>query len=116
MSKTIKLVWNVIVYNVNKDKIEVWNVFNHTSFMDDVTKIFNKHKKDKEKFVEELRRSLMYYYWSKCEWEILVTPLFAHKDDEEKKVDVYWQVYNNWDVFIEYTWNSLHKQWFNQEA
>ena len=30
-------------------------------------------------------------------------------DDEEIKVDVAWQIMNNWDVFVDYTWNNRKK-------
>lgn len=107
MNNNISMVWNVIYYNFNHKQVEVHNVFNHYGFYGDVIKYFKKYKRDKTKFVEELRRSLMYYYWSKCEWEVVVAPIFNHPEKDEMKIDVYWQVKNNWDIFVEYTWNEL---------
>lgn len=51
----------------------------------------------------------MYYFWSKCEWEVLISPWVGGNDDEEIKVDVAWQIMNNWDVFVDYTWNNRKK-------
>ena len=42
----------------------------------------------------------MYYFWSKCEWEVLISP-WVGGNDEEIKVDVAWQIMNNWDVFVD---------------
>ena len=80
----------------------------------------------------------MYYFWSKCEWEVVITDWPTHITVEEieelneelsryearwhrkpyslnvglpvqKKVSVYDQVMMNWDIFVEYVWNELSK-------
>lgn len=71
--KPTNLVWNVVVENVNQNRIGVWNIFDHSSFLGDVKKNFKKYKDNKEKFADELRHSLMYYYWSKSEWEVILS-------------------------------------------
>jgi hypothetical protein len=77
----------------------------------------------------------MYYFWSKYEYEVVVTtfPPYitmdeldnlnkereAHKEkygrdyviinvnpDTGAKIDIYAQVMNNWDVFLDYVWSS----------
>ena len=70
----------------------------------------NKKHKTKEAFAEALRRSLMYYFWSKCEWEVLISPWCGSKKNETIKVDVYWQVMNNWDHFLDYVWNAKRRR------
>lgn len=91
MGRRQKLTWNVIYQNSNRDKIELWNIFNHGYFADDVLSAFKKYKNDKEEFFVETKRPSKYYYWSKCEWEVvlsnkngkmIVTPLIEgnHKD------------------------------------
>ena len=52
---------------------------------------------------------VMYYFWAKCEWEVLITPWVGGKGVEDKKVDVCWQIMNNWDVFVDYVWNNRKK-------
>ena len=133
-----KLVWNVYRHDVNKNKIEVFNIFQHGRFMEDVNKNFKKNK-NKEDFIEQLRRDLMYYYWSKCEHEVIITSfptyvttgeidrLNTERDtcrnkynrepvkigvelDTEIKIDIYNQVMNNFEIFAEYVWNSrIHR-------
>ena len=75
----------------------------------------------------------MYYYWAKCEWEVVITSWpphinmdeldrinkqrkseFAKYDrepyclcintDVRKKIDVYSQVMLNFDIFVDYVW------------
>ncbi len=102
------LEWNVIVYDVNQCKMKVFNVFHHGGFRDDVAKHIKKCK-TKEEFAEAVRKSLFYYYGSKCEWEIIISPLFDRKDTAAEKVDVYWQVRNNWERFVDYIWNNKNR-------
>ena len=101
------LTWNVYIEDINKRCIEVHNIFNHSRFVDDLKKARNKFKDDKEGFTEQLRRELMYYYWSKCEWEVIITSWPPPRPDSEfddMKIDVYDQILLNWRVFVDYVW------------
>lgn len=99
----IKMKWNVIVHDINGDRIEVYNVFDHGGLTADIAALVKK-RKNREAFAEELRRSLFYWFGSKCEWEVLVSPWCGSRNEKPLKIDVYWQVMNNWDVFLDYTW------------
>jgi len=99
----IPVVWNVFVFNLNTRKIEIHNVFNHGSFLLYSAKWIKKYKDDREKLEKEIRRELTYYYWSRFEWEIIISN-FSSKVDDEIKVDVYEQVRMNWDIFFDYFW------------
>lgn len=128
------LKWYVYECKFNSNKIKVYNIFDHCSFNADVVKYLKKYK-DKEEFAEKLKGSLMYYFWSKCEWEIILSswPTYISVDElnrlneeseeikekykreprrlnvnleTKQKIDVYSQVMNNWDVFLDYVWNS----------
>lgn len=92
--------WNV--YYSNNGKIDTFNVFDHWRFLEEIEDL--KQKLDsKEEFSEEVRHSAMYYFWSKCEYEILLNDWINPK--EEKKIDVYEQLKLNWDRFIDYVWS-----------
>lgn len=144
------LCWNVYIGDFNSGEIKEWNVFNHWAFYDDCVKAKKKFKKDKEAFAKEIRSSLMYYFWSKCEWEIILDhwpsgehynmrKIFTleemhndlkypedkllgapdrrfqvrvfpeHNRYKVKKIDVYDQVMNNWERFIDYLWENRDK-------
>lgn len=45
-------------------------------------------------------------YWSKCEWEIILSPWPPRDGEQDIKVDVYDQIKINWDHFVDYVWNE----------
>lgn len=98
------LIWNVFYDDFNGQKIKTTNILDHASFRGDCVKAAKKYKNDKEKFLDEVHRSLMYYYWCKCEWEVIISSWPPSDRQEAIKVDVYSQVMNNWHVFSEYIW------------
>lgn len=105
-----KMVWNVYYENFNGREIQSCNIFDHYSFSEDVKKIYKKYKDDFDTFSKEIKSSLMYYFWSKAEWEIIIGPWCGQNriPDAKIKVDVYDQVMLNWDIFINYVWDQCH--------
>lgn len=77
-------------------------MFNHGSFKNEVDMIL-KEKLSKEVFAEKLRREAMYYFWSKCEYEIILSPWTGRADNI--KMDIYDQIMMNWDKFVDYVWS-----------
>ena len=102
------LEWNVFVEDFNNKKIRAYNIFNHYGFMSDCKDAWKKSKKNFDEFAETIRKSLMYYYWSKCEWEIILSDWPPSGLFKEEKVDVYQQIMLNWGPFINYLWKTLH--------
>lgn len=100
--------WMVFYHNSNASEIQAYNVLKHSGVRKDIVKA-TKECKTKEEFSEKLRRTMMYYYWSKSEWEIIIGPWCGGNNTKEIKVDVYEQVLNNWDIFLEYVWNERKK-------
>lgn len=98
------LTWNVYYYNINQKKVEIKNIFTHGGLQKDLEKI--RKIADKQEFAEQLRRSLMYWYWSKAEWEVVVTPWGLSSDIGCVKIDVYDQVKMNWDHFVNFVWEN----------
>lgn len=101
------LEWNVYVEDINGKRMCTHNIFDHYRFRSDCKKAAKKYGKDREQFEETVRRDLMYYYWSKCEWEIVLSPWVGNRESfREEKIDVYDQVKLNWDIFIDWLWNN----------
>lgn len=125
--------WNVFYHDLNGNGIKTYNVFYHSGFKNDVEKYLKEYD-EKEVFEEKVKRSLMYYFWSKAEWEVIVTSWPPYIDMKEldrinnerkktveeynrepyrlyvnldmgEKIDVYSQVMNNWQIFIDYIWS-----------
>lgn len=105
--------WFVYCEDVNRRVIEPYNIFRHGGFLGDCRKEIEKHRDDKRGFSIEVQRWLKYYFWAKCEWEIILSSW--PKDDRAKKekIDVYDQVMLNFDVFIDYLWQ--HRDLLNKE-
>lgn len=103
--------WYVYVENFNAQKIEEYNIFNHYSFAKDCKEAFNKCE-NKKQFAESVKSRLMYYFWCKCEWEIILSE-WPPKEDKpmDRKVDVYSQVMLNFDKFIDYLWDCLNERY-----
>lgn len=98
--------WNVYYHDSNAKKIIQWNIFKHGSFRKEVYELL-KSDLNKDDFIEQLRKSLMYYFWSKSEYQVLILPWVGEADDI--KIDIYDQVMMNWNKFSEYVWLNKDK-------
>lgn len=98
--------WFVYCENINRRRIEPYNIFNHSGFLDDCKNALRKYTDNKEGFLRMVRSSLRYYYWSKCEWEIVLSDYPPSDSFKAEKIDVYSQVVLNWGVFSEYIWEN----------
>lgn len=98
----MKLEWNVYYYDFNANEMKPYNVlWGFEKFVRDA----QKNVKDKNEFAAKLKSEMMYYFWCKCEWEIVLTPWIGRKDGTgEKKIDIYDQLRLNWDHFVDYCW------------
>lgn len=119
-----KLIWNV--FNEENGKIKVINLFEYNwVFLWEGLLYAKKHySEDFVKFAENVRSKLQHEYWSRAEYETIITswPAYITKDELDRvkqedvkykavvnlgvgyKLDVYTQVMMNWDRFIEYVW------------
>ena len=120
--------WNVFRHDFNSREIEVFDVFHHISFRDEVYKLLKKNL-SRDEFSKELRSSAMYYFWSKCEYEVVVAswPPYITADELRKlsrdgrkhydvsleigeKVDIFQQMNLNWEQFVDYVWGGCIEQ------
>ena len=131
--QTKKLEWFVFEEDFNAKEIVPLNIFEGSyKFVEGLLHAKKKYKDNYIKFAEEVRSSLQYAYWAKCEWETIITgwPPFVDGEEIDRlskekqkhiddtgyfyredvrleiayKMDVYTQVMMNWDRFIEYVW------------
>lgn len=140
MSK--KLEWYVYRRNINADKIEKFNVFDHSGFRKDVEAIMTGHPVwtyGDSSLSEQLRHTAMYYFWSKCEHEVVITswPPYVEKTEVDRlnnefakyeelwgrscardnvrltvaeKIDIYDQLMLNWDAFVKYMTENYQEE------
>ena len=106
--------WNVYNYDFNSNEIIVFNIFEHGTFLKYIKDAI-KESTSKEEFAKKLKAELQYYFWSKCEYEVLVSPWIGRKEPVQKKIDVYDQIMNNWHVFVDYVYNEATKEMLGLE-
>ena len=66
------LCWNVYMSDFNNREIKVFNIFDHGSFYGECVRAKKKFKDDKEGFANEVKGWLYYFFWAKCEYEIIL--------------------------------------------
>ena len=138
-SNTDELCWNVVVVDFNSREVVGRNVFHYNWIVtNDIIKIYKEHKKKPltfDEFAEKVKRALINEYWSRCEYEIVITswPPYVENDEIDRlnkereehlkewgkfyrtnvnlsvgeKIDVYTQIMLNWSHFINYLWNNI---------
>ena len=102
--------WYVLNYNFNSKKIEPINIFNYGNFLKDIKEIYKEYierKEDIEFFENKINSQLLYYFWSRREYEISVGDLFEKDLEKYEKIDVYYQIKMNFKAFIEYLLNNI---------
>lgn len=63
------LSWKVLEFDCNAQEIKYYDILKYRE--DDIKKM-KKKCATKEEFAEALRREMMYRYWSKAEWELII--------------------------------------------
>lgn len=106
--KRLELEWNVYRHDFNNDEIKKFNIFDHWRFNEDVARAL-KRDLNRNDFSRHLRSHLFYFFCTKCEYEILISPWIGNKENVATKVDVFDQVMMNFDVFVDYVWRSKSK-------
>ena len=97
MKKNIKP-FNVINFEFNSDKFEAYDVMPY------FVRCYLSEKKDKrpvtfEEFKKYIEEKSMYMYWSRCEYEVVLSDWPNQKI--RKKIDIHWQIMNNIDLVTE---------------
>ena len=95
------LEWHVLNYDFNGKKVENFNIFRSSRFVDGVKKLLDNYFTF-EDFVEKLENELRYSFWSKREYEIFVGDAFEEDLNKYEKIDIYSQVKPNVRILAKY--------------
>lgn len=99
--------FNVINYNINTNKMEKYDIFPHL-----INCYKNKKKKDRpvtfEEFREFIKIESLYMWWSRCEYEIILSD-WPNKSYSEKW-DIHKQVMMNLDVITKLFMDKVLKK------
>ena len=107
--------WIVMNYNCNANRIEEYDVLNYRA---DWMKNLKKTAKNKEEFSDLLEQEMMWQYWSRAEYELILSkynhelwlkPWCGCHNPEEVKIDVTND--NFWQEFA-----KQHHNWMDNEA
>ena len=98
--------WYVLIENFNEKKIDYYNIFNNIKFSEGVKELLENFITF-EDFVEKLEKKLMYAFWCKAEYEVIVSDLF---ETFNKKIDIYSQVKPNIKILAEYIIEKHNEQ------
>lgn len=105
--------WNVYIEDFNAKTIKSYNVFTHRTFLQGIMDAYS-HNETVLGFSAEVERWARCCFWSKCEYEVLVSGWPPTPDrTEETKIDVFDQLKLNWKHFIFTLWDSLEKRFNN---
>lgn len=79
-------------------KRELWNIgFKRCKNIDELIKYTVE---------KQLDRMCTYYFWAKCEYEVIISA-WPPKDRSDRKIDVYTQLKENWDIFRDIVFKEL---------
>lgn len=112
--------WKVKNYCVNSNKIWDYDVL---EYREDQIKKFKKKCTTKEEFAEKMRREMMWQYWSRCEYEVIIeidennrvwlSPWVGCRNPESVKIDVTDDESFDWHAFAKH---HIGKQIYKNEA
>ena len=105
MSEKIKvpMEYKVLYEDSNAKSIEWLNVFNHSRFCSQLMDLLGKNKTQGD-FKTELRDICSYNFWSKCEYEVIVSCWPPYERGAREKIDIYDQLMANFTLFADYIW------------
>lgn len=97
----------VIIEDVTAKEFKKYDVMPY--FVDCYDKVRrNERPKTFDEFKEFVKSKSMYMYWSRCEYEVVISSLIGFA--EEKKIDVHYQVMNNIDLVTRLLMESVGKK------
>lgn len=93
--KSSPLSWMVKNYETNSNVIKDYDVL---KYREEFIKKLKKKKPDKAEFAKEMRSEMMYHYWSRTEYElimkvtengsIILSPWMGQRNSKEAEIDV----------------------------
>ena len=106
--------YNVWIWDFNHDSLEPYDVV--PRFVESIKQYIKPKNlpKTKEALDKILESDARYYFWSKCEYEMIIHGW--PKQNNNQKVDVYKQLRLNWHIFLDFFWEQVYKPMFLKKA
>ena len=101
--------WKVWIWSFNQDELMPYDV--GCRFVDEVdSDRLSSLPRSYAELEDYLRSKACYYFWSKCEYEMIVTGWPQQKN--EAKIDVCTQLRLNWDRFVKAFWDEVYEPYY----
>ena len=97
------LKWNTIRYD--NGKIEYFNIFKNILFKEAIEEIFRTPEQSREEIEEKVKRKAQWQFWSRCEYEVIISEWPPSSKDKNYKLDVFEQLEANWERFMDYIYD-----------
>lgn len=97
------LKWNTILYN--NGKLEYFNIFRNILFREAIEEIFRISEQSREVIEDQVKRKAQWQFWSRCEYEVIISEWPPNPKDNDYKLDVFEQLEANWERFIDYIYD-----------
>lgn len=94
--------FNVLLWDFNTDSLQYYDVL---PYLRDCYKKSKQKPKTLEELKEFIRKESLYRYWSRCEYEMILTGWPVQKKDY--KLDVHEQIMMNIDIITTILYNEL---------
>lgn len=88
--------YNVILWDINRREFISYDIFPYLKRKYQESKEKEKEPKTFDEFKEFIRKESMYMWWSRCQYEILISDWPSQSKTE--KIDVHYQVMMNIDI------------------
>ena len=95
----------------NRNRLEQLNIFSYVTPEKIKQGIDERQITNRKDFKNFLKTEFMYYFWAKCEHEVIVNS-FPYLEDEKVgdngiKIDVWYQIEPNLDLIVDYVIEKL---------
>ena len=94
--KKIHKPFYTIIYNINKKEFEHYDIMPYLIEEYKKKKKKKKHPKTFDEFKKFIEGASMYMYWSRCEYELILTSWPC--EDKKEKINIHNQIMMNIDV------------------
>ena len=108
--KKLNLKWYALIHHYDQEKLDPYNVL-YDDIVYRIDEIIDKTG-DYEQIKEKVRIELMSMFWSRTEYEMIVSN-WSGKDFKEK-IDIWTQLYANLDLITEYLIFKLAPRRYNK--
>ena len=100
------MTWKVLRENINARKIEFYDIF-ADGYWENIARELKHQFPKRKKWESRFRLKLKSMYWLRAEYEVAVT---SWPDGTiERKIDIFQQLDENWEHFINYVWESIEE-------